>query len=70
MAWCLAYDNLAYGDTDAFEISCQDGLFFFFFFLKIIVAQMTNVDFRIVFWTSIKAIDKEVWGDRFNYVKL
>ena len=31
MAWCLAYDNLAYGDMDAFEISCQDGLFFFFF---------------------------------------
>ena len=48
MAWCLAYDNLAYGDIDAFEISCQDGLFFFFF-LKIIVAQMTNVDLRIVF---------------------
>ena len=57
MAWCLAYDNLAYGDMDAFEISCQDGLFFF---LKIIVAQMTNVDLRIVFLTSIKAIDKEV----------
>ena len=69
MAWCLAYDNLAYGDMDAFEISCQDGLFFFFF-LKIIVAQMTNVDLRIVFWTSIKAIDKEVWMDRFNYVKI
>ena len=32
MAWCLAYDNLAYGDRDAFEISCQDGLFFFFLF--------------------------------------
>ena len=30
MARCLTYDNLAYGDMDAFEISCQDGLFFFF----------------------------------------
>ena len=47
MARCLTYDNLAYGDMDAFEISCQDGLLFFF--LKIIVAQMTNVDLRIVF---------------------
>ena len=47
MARCLTYDNLAYGDMDAFEISCQDGLFFFC--LKIIVAQMTNVDLRIVF---------------------
>ena len=28
MAWYLAYDNLAYGDMDTFEMSCQEGLFF------------------------------------------
>ena len=26
MAWYLAYDNLAYGDMDTFEMSCQEGL--------------------------------------------
>ena len=31
MAWCLAYDNLAYGNMDTFEMSCQEGLFFFLF---------------------------------------
>ena len=71
MAWFLAYDNLAYGDMDTFETSCQESLFFFLFsFLKIIGAQMKNVDLRIVFWTNIKARDKEAWMDRFNYVKL
>ena len=29
MAWSLAYDNLAYGDMDTFEMSCQEGLSFF-----------------------------------------
>ena len=28
MAWCLVYDNLAYGGMVAFEISCQEGLYF------------------------------------------
>ena len=41
-----------------------------FKFVKIIVAQMKNVDVKIVFWTITQAIDNERWIDGFNYVKL
>ena len=41
-----------------------------FRFVKIIVAQMTNVDVKIVFWTITQAIDNEWWMDRLNYLKL
>ena len=38
--------------------------------MKIIVAQMTNVDVKIVFWIITQAIDNELWMDEFNNVKL
>ena len=38
--------------------------------MKIIVAQMKNVDVKIVLWTITQAIDNEWWIDGFNYVKL
>ena len=41
-----------------------------FKFVKITVAQMTNADVKIVFWTITQAIDNEWWIDGFNYVKL
>ena len=41
-----------------------------FRFVKIIVAQMTNVDVKIVFWIITQAIDNELWMDEFNNVKL
>ena len=41
-----------------------------FKFVKIIVAQMKNVDVKIVLWTITQAIDNEWWIDGFNYVKL
>ena len=37
-----AYDNLAYGDMDTFEMSCQEGLFFFFFVCLKIIYSCTN----------------------------
>ena len=43
---------------------------YLFKFVKIIVAQMKNVDVKIVFWTITQAIDNERWIDGFNYVKL